>query len=71
MLKCADHIYRMNGGGSVFKKVSVIGNNHNYIITIHVKDEEIANKTDEEIADIIENKIRIEMNKLLYGKKGV
>ena len=45
--------------------------NHNYIISIHVNDEEIANKTDEEIADIIENKIRIEMNKLLYGKKGV
>lgn len=55
----------------MFKKVSVIGNNHNYIITIKIKDEEIENKSDEEIADIIMNKIRIEMNKLLYGKRGV
>ena len=55
----------------MIKKVSVIGNNHNYTITIHVMDKEIVNKSDEEIADIIMNKIRIEMNKLLYGKKGV
>lgn len=55
----------------MIKKVSVIGNNHNYTITIHVMDEEIVNKSDEEIADIIMNKIRIEMNKLLYGKRGM
>lgn len=43
----------------------------NFTITIHVDDKEIKNKSDEEIADIIMNKIRIEMNKMLYGKKGV
>ena len=53
------------------QKISVTGNGNEYILTINVRDDEIANKTDEEIAEIIENKIRIEMNKLLYGKRGV
>lgn len=45
--------------------------NRSFSITINVEDKEIVNKSDEEIADIIMNKIRIEMNKLLYGKRGV
>ena len=53
------------------QKISVTGNGNEYILTINVRDDEIAHKSDEEIADIIMNKIRIEMNKMLYGKKGV
>lgn len=45
--------------------------NNSFHITIIVRDDEIANKSDEEIAEIIENKIRIELNKIIYGKMGV
>lgn len=45
--------------------------NQSFAVTINIEDREIENKSDEEIADIIMNKIRIEMNKLLYGKRGV
>lgn len=43
----------------------------NFTVTIHIDDKEIENKSDEEIADIIMNKLRIEMNKIVYGIKGV
>ena len=51
--------------------VCVMRKNGTFTITIKVLDAEIENKTDEEIAEIVENKIRIEMNKLIYGKRGV
>ena len=59
------------GGDNVKQNVCVMRKNGTFTITIEVLDAEIENKTDEEIAEIVENKIRIEMNKLIYGKRGV
>ena len=53
------------------QKVCVMRKNQYFTFTIKIEDKEIENKTDEEIADIIMNKIRIETNKIMYGKKGV
>lgn len=39
-------------------------------ITISVRDDELTNKTDEELAELIIDKLRIEMNKIVYGKRG-
>lgn len=52
------------------KEIYVMRKNKGFNITINVSDDEIANKSDEEIAEIIENKIRIEINKIMYGKRG-
>ena len=53
------------------EKICVMRKNNYFYVTIHVDDKEIKNKSAEEIADIIMNKLRIEMNKIVYGKKGV
>lgn len=45
--------------------------NQYFTVTINIDDKEIENKSSEEIEEIIMNKLRIEMNKIMYGKRGV
>ena len=42
-----------------------------YEINIKIEDRELENKTDEQIYELIMNKIRRETNYILYGKKGI
>lgn len=53
------------------QKICVMRKDKYFYFTITIEDREIENKSDEEIADIIMNKLRIEMNKIMYGKRGV
>lgn len=45
--------------------------NQSFAVTINIEYREIENKSNEEIAEIIENKLRIEINKIIYGKRGI
>lgn len=49
----------------------IIRKNDSFTAVIHVENREIEGKTDKEIEEIILNKFRIEMNKIIYGKRGV
>lgn len=40
-------------------------------INIKIEDRELENKTDEQIYELIMNKLRREENYILYGKKGI
>lgn len=51
-------------------KTSCKNDNIVFDITIKIEDRELENKTDEQIYELIMNKIRREANYKLYGKKG-
>ena len=52
-------------------KTSCDKDNIIYEINIKIEDRELENKTDEQIYELIMNKLRREENYILYGKKGI
>lgn len=51
-------------------KTSCDKDNVIYEINIKIEDRELENKTDEQIYELIKNKLRREENYILYGKRG-